>query len=154
MPYLCRPIDQDYIKNALGPLRAEQSMPRPTGLCGTRLCGIGHVYGLVYGHACRADWELGATSRKCMAGVPGVIWRSPAVLWGPSTPNSSWVLRKTHTFKNWPIFLYACGNGVNLPHFTKHAFRDKMGPNVQNPMPFGSPSHQGPKNCELSQKMF
>ena len=27
-----------------------------------------------------------------------------------------------------------------------------MGPNDQNPMPFGSPPHQGLKNCKLSQK--
>ena len=31
----------------------------------------------------RADWELAAPSRKCMAGVPAVSWRCPAVLWGP-----------------------------------------------------------------------
>ena len=35
---------------------------------------------------------------------------------------------------------------MNLPHFAKHAFRDKIGLNVQKPMPFGSPSHQGLKN--------
>ena len=28
----------------------------------------------------RADWEPAATSGKCMAGVPGVFWRSPVVL--------------------------------------------------------------------------
>ena len=35
----------------------------------------------------RADWEPATTSGKCMAGVPGVFWRSPAVFWGPSTHN-------------------------------------------------------------------
>ena len=52
----------------------------------------------------RADWEPAATSGKCMAGVPGVFWRCPAALQGPSTHNSTWVPRKTHTSKNWPIF--------------------------------------------------
>lgn len=34
----------------------------------------------------RADWEPAvAASGTCMAGVPGVLWRYPAVLWGPST---------------------------------------------------------------------
>ena len=51
----------------------------------------------------RADWEPEAPSGKCMAGVPGVFWRCPAVLWGPTTHNPAWVLRKTHTSKNWPI---------------------------------------------------
>ena len=41
--------------------------------------------------------------------------------------------------------LYACGNGVNLPHLTEHAFGDQMGTNVQKAMPFGSPPHQGQK---------
>ena len=48
--------------------------------------------------------------------------------------------------------LYACGNGVNLPHVAKHAFGDQMGPNVQKVMPFGSPPHQGLKKCGLFQK--
>ena len=39
-----------------------------------------------------------------MGGVPGVFWRCPAVLWGPSTHNPALVLRKTHTSKNCPIF--------------------------------------------------
>ena len=39
----------------------------------------------------RADWEPEAPSGKCMAGVPGVFWRSPAVLWGPTTHNPTWV---------------------------------------------------------------
>ena len=43
---------------------------------------------------------------------------------------------------------------MNLPHVAKHTFSDQMGPNVQKPMPLGSPSHQGPKNCELSQNIF
>ena len=52
----------------------------------------------------RADLEPAATSGKCMAGVPGVFWRCPAVLQGPSTHNPAWVLWKTHTSKNWLIF--------------------------------------------------
>ena len=39
-----------------------------------------------------------------MAGVPGVFWRCPAVLKGPSTHNPTLVLRKTLILKNWPIF--------------------------------------------------
>ena len=39
----------------------------------------------------RADWEPATTSGKCMAGVPGVFWRSLAVLWGPTTHNSALV---------------------------------------------------------------
>ena len=46
------------------------------------------------------------------------------------------------------------GMGVNLPHVAKHAFGDQMGPNVQKAMPFGSPPHQGLKNCGRSQKIF
>ena len=60
-----------------------------------------YSYGL---YSYRADWEPAATSGKCMAGVPGVFWRSPAVLQGPSTHNPTLVLRKTHTLKNWPIY--------------------------------------------------
>ena len=52
----------------------------------------------------RADWEPEATSGKCMAGVPGVFWRSPAVLWGPSTHNPALVAGKPLILKNWPIF--------------------------------------------------
>ena len=59
------------------------------------------------------------------------------------------ILRKIDRFS-----LCARGNGVNLPHVAKHAFGDQMGPNVQNPMPFGSLPYQGLKNCELSQKIF
>ena len=52
------------------------------------------------------------------------------------------------------LSLYACGNGVDLPHLAKRAFRDQIGPNVQNAMLLGSPSHQGLKNCGFSQKYF
>ena len=37
-------------------------------------------YGLTKGSKYRADWEPATTSGKCMAGVPGVFWRSPVVL--------------------------------------------------------------------------
>ena len=30
--------------------------------------------------------------------------------------------------------LYACGNGVDLPHLAKRAFRDQICPNVQKAM--------------------
>ena len=50
--------------------------------------------------------------------------------------------------------LYACGKWVDLPHLAKHTFRDQIGPNVQNSMLLGSPSHQGLKNCEFSQIFF
>ena len=50
--------------------------------------------------------------------------------------------------------LYACGNGVDLPHLAKRVFRDQIGPNVQKAMLLGSPSHQGLKNCGLSHKIF
>mgnify|MGYP007119764476 CR=1 FL=1 len=52
----------------------------------------------------RADWEPATTSGKCMAGVPGVFWRCPAVLQGPSTHNPTLVAGKTLILKNWPIF--------------------------------------------------
>ena len=45
----------------------------------------------------------------------------------------------------------ACGNGVDLPHVAKHAFGGQMGPKMQKAMPFGSPHHQGQKNCGLPQ---
>ena len=48
--------------------------------------------------------------------------------------------------------LYACGNGVSLPHVAKHAFGDQMGPNMQKAMLFGSPPHQGLNNCGISPK--
>ena len=51
-----------------------------------------------------ADWEPEAASGKCMAGVPGVFWRSLAVLWGPSTHNPAWAAGKTRTLKNWLVF--------------------------------------------------
>ena len=50
--------------------------------------------------------------------------------------------------------LYACGNGLDLPHLAKRAFRDQIGPNVQKAMLLGSPSHQGLKNCGFLQKYF
>jgi hypothetical protein len=52
----------------------------------------------------RADWEPEATSGKSMAGVPGVFWRCPAVLQGPSTHNPTLVAGKTLILKNWLIF--------------------------------------------------
>ena len=97
----------------------------------------------------RADWEPEAASGKCLAGVPGVFWRCPAVLQGII---QRWFKGKPELRKIGRFSLYACGNGVNLPHVAKHAFGDQMGPNVQKHMAFGSPSHQGPKNCGLSQK--
>ena len=39
----------------------------------------------------RADWEPEAPSGKSMASVPGVVWRCPVVLQGPSTHNPAWV---------------------------------------------------------------
>ena len=42
---------------------------------------------LVASHSYRADWEPEAACGKCMAGVPVAFWRSPVVLWGPSTDN-------------------------------------------------------------------
>ena len=48
----------------------------------------------------RADWEPAATSGKCMAGVPGVFWRSLVVFWGLSAHNPALVPGKTHTSKN------------------------------------------------------
>ena len=59
------------------------------------------------------------------------------------------ILRKIGRFP-----LCACGNGVDLPHLAKRAFRDQIGPNVQKAMLLGSPSHQGLKNCGFSQKYF
>ena len=102
----------------------------------------------------RADWEPAAASEKCMAGVPGVFWRSPAVLWGPSTPNPTWVEGKTRTSKIGRVSLYACGNGVNLPHVAKHAFGDQMGPNMQKAMPFGSPPQRGLNVRTFKKKYF
>ena len=43
---------------------------------------------------------------------------------------------------------------MDLPHLAKRVFRDQIGPNVQKAMLLGSPSHQGLKNCGLSQKIF
>ena len=66
--------------------------------------------------AYRADWEPAAPSGKCMAGVPGVLWSSPAVSWGPPTLNPTLVARKTRTSKNWPIFpLCMCKRGESAP---------------------------------------
>ena len=41
---------------------------------------------------------------------------------------------------------------MDLPHAAKRAFADQIGPNVHKAVPFGSPPHQGLKNCGLSQK--
>ena len=43
---------------------------------------------------------------------------------------------------------------VDLPHVAKHALGDQMGPEMQKAMQFGSPPHQGLRNCGLSQKYF
>ena len=53
---------------------------------GALYTAVAFSYGLY-----RADWEPEATSGKSMAGVPGVFWRCPAVLQGPSTHNPTWV---------------------------------------------------------------
>ena len=47
----------------------------------------GHINGQVHECTYRADWEPAAASGKGMAGVSGVFWRCPEVLWGPPTPN-------------------------------------------------------------------
>jgi hypothetical protein len=59
-----------------------------------------HICFFIY----RADWEPAATSGKCMAGVPGALWRLLAVLQGPSTHNPAWIAGKPLILKNWPIF--------------------------------------------------
>ena len=56
-----------------------------------------------------------------------------------------WFTGKPILRRNGRFSLYACGNGVNLPHVAKHAFGEQMGANVQKAMPIGSPSHQGLK---------
>ena len=63
-------------------------------------------------------------------------------------------------FKGKPILLkigrfslYACGNGVDLPHLAKRAFRDQIGPNVQKAMLLGSPS-QSAENLWIFSKIF
>ena len=73
---------------------------------GIRDCLLSRGLGDVYKRQdyYRADWEPAATSGKCMAGVPGVFWRSPVVLWGPTTHNPALVLRNPLILKNWPIF--------------------------------------------------
>jgi hypothetical protein len=43
---------------------------------------------------------------------------------------------------------------VDLPHLAKRAFCDQIGPNVQEAMLLGSPSHQGLKNCGFSHFFF
>ena len=65
-----------------------------------------------------------------------------------------WLQGKPILLKIGRFFLYACGNGVDLPHLAKRAFRDQIGPNVQKAMLLGSPSHQGLKNCGFSQNIF
>ena len=42
---------------------------------------------------------------------------------------------------------------MDLPRLAQHAFRDQIGPNVQEAMLFGSPSHQGLKNSKFSHKI-
>ena len=54
----------------------------------------------------RADWEPAAPRGKCMAGVPGVFWRYPAVLWGPSTHNPAWVAGENPYFEKLADFPY------------------------------------------------
>ena len=58
-----------------------------------------HVCAHGYTHGYKADWERAAASGNCMAGVPRVFWRCPAVLQGPSTHDLTWVGWKTHTSK-------------------------------------------------------
>ena len=63
----------------------------------------------------RADWEPEAPSGKCMAGVPGVFWRCPAVLQGPSTHNPTWVAGKTLILKIWlisPLCMWKMGGSA------------------------------------------
>ena len=94
----------------------------------------------------RADWEPAAASGKCTAGVPGVLWRSPAVLWGPPTPNPMLVAGRTHTSENWPIFhlcMWRCGESA--PCGQARLWRPN-GPQYAKAMPFGSLPHQGLKN--------
>ena len=41
-----------------------------------------------------------------------------------------------------------------LPHLAKHAFGDRIGPNVQKTMLLGSPPHQGLKIADFLKKKF
>ena len=50
------------------------------------------------------------------------------------------------------FFLYACGNGVDLPHVAKRAFGDQMGLTGKKEMPFGNPPQYGTNKCGLSPK--
>ena len=85
----------------------------------------------------------------CPWGVPEV----PSGIVGTSYTKSNLGSTENPNFeKNGRFSLYACGNGVNLPHEAKHAFGDQMGPNMQRAMLLGSPPHQGLKNCGLCQK--
>ena len=70
-----------------------------------------------------------------MDGVPGVFWRCPAFLQGPSTHNPTWILRKIRASKKMADLPSACEIRVNLPNVAKHAFGDQMAPNVQNSLP-------------------
>ena len=43
---------------------------------------------------------------------------------------------------------------MDLPHLTKRAFRDQIGPNVQKAMLLGSPSHRGLKIADFLKIIF
>ena len=57
------------------------------------------------------------------------------------------ILRKIGRF---PLCVWKWGGSA---HVAKRAFGDQMGPNVQKPMPLGSPHHQGQKKYGLSQNI-
>ena len=102
----------------------------------------------------RADWEPEAPSGKCMAGVPGVFWRCPAVLQGPSTHNSTWVPGKPHTSKNWPVFPICMWTwGGSAPSGQARVSRPNWPERTKSHAAWQSlPSRA--ENCGFSQKHF
>ena len=101
----------------------------------------------------RADWEPAAASRRHTGGVLGVSWRYPTVYWGPSTPSPTWDAGKTRTSKNWPISPICRWKwGESAPCGQGHLWRPNGPQYAKSHVPFGSPPHQGLRNCDLSQK--
>ena len=63
-----------------------------------------------------------------------------------------WLYGKPILQKIGRFSLYACGNGLDLPHLAKRAFSGQMGPNVQKAMLLGSAPYHRPKKLRTFSK--
>ena len=133
--------------------RASEVMLLPTCLCGA-FCNSVPRQQKYHRYIYRADWEPAAPSGKCMASVPGVL-EVPSGIVGTVYTKSSLGLMENPNFEklaNFPSMHVEMG--WVCPILQSTPFATKLAPMCKKAMLFGSPPHQGLKNCGFSQKIF